>query len=119
MQLRIKERGVVREFDPDSVTPRIARQFRKETGMRPLDVIYAGAEFDIDMAGPLVWLMEMVNGGDRTLEQIEDGLTYRDIEAPYYPDLEPERDATSPMEAVASEVVGIVAEVAADPETQG
>lgn len=111
--------GTVREIewevDPGAITPRIARNFRTQTGHRVLDVIYHGSELDLDTIAELLWLSHLLRGSTRTLEQCELGVTYETVTPVVWRD----DDDKAGTEKIDPAVAPVVTEVLGDPETQG
>lgn len=114
--LHIKERDTVHRFDADGLTAMLAKEFRRVTGHRPVDVIYPSDGWDIDTIAELIWLHELASGGTRSLADIEGALTYRDVRAPEWVD-DDDTETVAKSEKVDPQVADLVAEVRTDPET--
>lgn len=88
------------------ITPSLARECRQATGLPPSAFL---ASPDIDSAAVIAWLSQRVDGGKKTLAQMEKGITYE-----HQPDVEGLDD--TPDSALETQAA---AEISADPEAPG
>jgi len=118
-RIRLMFKGVELAIHPAEFTPRFCREFRQEFGIAPRAVISAGTGIgdDLDTRVLLAAIYyRQHNDTKRTLEMLEQGVTYESTGRPEWVIDAPEESGGEPVaDAVAAEA----AEVAADPETRG
>lgn len=120
-RIRLSFKGADLSFDPLEFTPRFCREFRQEFGLAPRAVVNAGTGVGDDLDTRVLMAAiyyRMHHDTKRTLEMLEQGVTYNNTSQPVWV-ADAVADDDPPAEPVNEIVASEVAEVAADPETQG